>query len=97
MLSEKEVGLVYDTLLSAPGMSEVVKLDLRMSRKNVLLLTKVIEKGLSVKPVNSEEGLLLAVGGDDLDSLRQISTDLLAKAGLSEMSEKLRSLRPENK
>jgi len=92
MLSEKEVGLLYETLLSAPGMSEVVKIDLRMPRKNVLLLAKVIERGLQVKPGEAMDGLVRAAGEGSLEFLRQAGTELLHKAGLSEMSEKLHTL-----
>ncbi len=94
MLNEKEVSLLYETLLSAPGMNDVVKLDLRIPRKNVLLLAKVIEKGLQIKPGEAVDGLLRAAGDGSLESLEQISTELLTKAGLSNMSEKLQSLQP---
>lgn len=97
MLSEKEIALLYETLLSAPGMNDVVKLDLRLSRKNVLLLAKVIEKGLQVKPGEALEGLVRAAGEGSLESLQQISMELLAKAGLSDMHSKLHSLQPPGK
>lgn len=92
MLSEKEVGLVYETLLSSPGMSDEVKIGLRLSRKNVLLLTYVIEKGLQVKKGEQMEGLLLAAGTGVTEELQRTVADLLQKAGLSEMNEKLSSL-----
>jgi len=97
MLSEKEVALLYETLLSAPGMNDVVKLDLRIPRKNVLLLAKVIEKGLYSKPGDTLEGLVHAAGDGSLEALRQISSELLQKAGLSEMADKLHTLQPPGK
>lgn len=97
MLSEKEVSLLYETLLSAPGMNEVVKLDLRIPRKSVLLLAKVIEKGLQAKAGEPVESLVKAAGKDSLEALQQIGTELLQKAGLSEMNEKLHSLQPQGK
>ena len=92
MLSEKEAALVYETLLSSPGMNDVVKMDLRIPRKNVLLLAKVIEKGLQVKKGENMEGLLQAAGVSVLEDLQHIALDLLQKAGLSDMSEKLNTL-----
>ena len=92
MLNEKEVSLLYETLLSAPGMNDVVKLDLRIPRKNVLLLAKVIEKGLQTKPSEPLEGLLRAAGEGSQEALQQISSELLQKAGLSDMNTKLHSL-----
>lgn len=97
MLSEKEVALLYETLLSAPGMSDGVKLDLRIPRKNVLLLAKVIEKGLQTKPGEALEGLVRAAGDGSLEALQQISSELLHKAGLSDMADKLHTLQPPGK
>jgi hypothetical protein len=94
MLSEKEVALVYETLLSSPGMNDVVKLDLRVPRKQVLLLAKIMEKGLQVKENEALDGLLRAAGDGTKESLEQIGAELLAKAGLSEMSNKLQTLQP---
>lgn len=97
MLSEKEVALLYETLLSAPGMNDVVKLGLRIHRKNVLLLVKVIERGLQTKQGEALEGLLQAAGEGSQEALQQISSELLQKAGLSDMSNKLCSLQPPGK
>ena len=49
MLSTKDVAMIYETLLSSPGMNDAVRIDVKLPRKNVLLLTKVIELGLSLK------------------------------------------------
>lgn len=49
MSSKTEIAKIYETLLSIPGMNEKIKIDLRMPRKNVLFLSKIIERGLSSK------------------------------------------------
>lgn len=92
MLSEKEVVLVYETLLSSPGMNEVVKVDMRMPRKQILLLAKVIEKGLLVKKGESPEGLFQVADTGISEQLMRVAQELLQKAGLSEMNEKLQGL-----
>ena len=46
MATTIDIALVYDTLLASPEMNETVKIDLRVSRKTVLLLSGVIERGL---------------------------------------------------
>ncbi len=46
MLNKTDLAKVYDTVLSIPGMNETVKIELKIPRKNVLLLSKVIERGL---------------------------------------------------
>lgn len=49
MLTTTDIAQVYDTILSIPGMNETVKIDLKISRKNALLLNRVIERGLTLK------------------------------------------------
>jgi len=44
MLTENDAALVFDTIMSSPSMSEPVRIDLKISRKNVLLLHHVIER-----------------------------------------------------
>lgn len=97
MLSEKEVTLLYETIMSAPGMGEKVKLDLRLPRKSILLLAKVIEKGLQLSPGEVLDGLLQVAGDESRDAIKSVSVDILAKAGLSEMNDRLLSLQPGGK
>lgn len=94
MLSEKEVTLLYETLMSAPGMGDRIKLDVRLPRKSVLLLVKVIEKGLQTRPGEALEGLLQAAGDGSSEALREIGFELLTKGGLSDMYNKLNALQP---
>lgn len=97
MLTTNEVAQVFDTILSSPGMNEAVRIDLRISRKNVLLLNHIIERGLSS---NGEEGSLsvfAAASGDTLEELKTLANDCLQKAGLVELSEKLAQLNASSK
>lgn len=94
MLSEKEVTLLYETIMSAPGMNDALKLDLRIPRKCVLLLVKVIERGLQIKPGDALEGLMQAAGESSHESVRQVGSELLNKAGLSDMHSRLSTLHP---
>jgi hypothetical protein len=92
MLTTNDVAKVYDTILSIPGMNETVKIDLRISRKNVLLLNSVIERGLLAKDDDKSSNLLKSVPQETLQELRTLAADCLQKAGLIELSEKLNSL-----
>lgn len=92
MLSEKDLSLLFETLLSAPGMNDVVKLDLRIPRKNVLLLAKVIESGLQNKPGGTVDALIRVAGDGCGEDLKQVGIELLQKAGLSDMNSKLHIL-----
>ena len=97
MLSEKEIALIYETLLSSPGMNDVVKVDIRIPRKSVLLLVKAIERGMSDAPKELNDSLIKVAGNNSIEVLQQINNDLLQKAGLSELNEKLLSLKPVSK
>lgn len=85
-----EVAKVMDTIMSIPGMNEMVKINLSISRRNVLLLFSVIERGLDKD--NGELPLLLEnVSKEALEELRKFSDECLQKAGLVELREKLKS------
>lgn len=94
MLTTNDVAKVYDTILSIPGMNETVKIDLKISRRNVLLLNSVIERGLTVKDADDKSSNLLdVVPKETLQELSSLSDDCLKKAGLTELSEKLNGLK----
>ncbi len=61
MLTTNDVTKVYDTILSMPGMNDSVKIDLKISRWNVLLLNSVIERGLTVKDADDKTSSLLDI------------------------------------
>ena len=87
MITKNEVAKVFDTILSIPGMSETVKIDLKISRKNVLLLSHLITLGLNSKKEDSM--LLECISSESQQDLKSISEECLLKAGLVELNEKL--------
>ncbi len=92
MQPNTDVAKVYDTILSIPGMNDEVKVNFRISRKNLLLLTKVIEKGLNGKETDDKSvSILETVPKETLQELGEIAEQLLNKAGLTAMNEKLKS------
>lgn len=84
--------MVYETLLTSPGMNDEVKINLRIPRKNVLLLSKLIEAGLTNKSSNESDGLFAVVSGNTFEEIKAIATDILNKAGLTETYSKLVAL-----
>jgi hypothetical protein len=44
MMNAKELASVYDTIMSIPGMNDQIKIDLKISRRNVLILTQAIKR-----------------------------------------------------
>ena len=79
---------LYDTLLCSPGMGEAVRIDAKISRKSILLLNSVIEKGLS----EPGAGLLEMAPKESIAELQAFSEECLGKAGLKELSEKMKGL-----
>ena len=92
MMTVNDVTRVYDTILSIPGMNETVKIDLKVSRKNILLLSNIIEIGLSAKNGQGPTSLLSIASKDTIQELKEFAIDCLEKAGLKELNEKLCTL-----
>jgi len=91
MATTNVAAQVFDTIMSIPGMNEVVKIDLKISRKNVLLLNSIIDRGLSDNG-NEADSVLASVSKEDLQELKLLANETLQKAGLVELSQKLQSL-----
>lgn len=91
MQTTNTIAKVFDTVLSIPGMNDNVKIQLSIPRKNVLLLSKVIERGLNIKDTGEESNILDITPKETLEELNEISDELLKKAGLIEMNEKLKT------
>jgi hypothetical protein len=89
MQTTNTIAKVFDTILSIPGMNDNVKIQLTIPRKNVLLLSKVIERGLAGKDATGDDNILGITAKETLEELNAISDELLKKAGLIEMNEKL--------
>jgi hypothetical protein len=85
-MNQNELSKVYGALLSSPGMSEQVKVDLKINRRAVLLLSQVIDRGLSVKGEDGHYGMIDAVSKEEIQELKKLSQDCLEKAGLTELS-----------
>lgn len=89
MLTTKDVAAVYETLLTSPGMNSTVKIPLQLSRKTLILLTRVIEKGITSHEEKPDSGLLTVLDNDSVEEIRKVSTTLLEKGGLTEMNARL--------
>jgi hypothetical protein len=85
------LGTVYETLLCSPGMNEPIKIDQKISRKTVLLLSGIIERSLK-EGASVADDLLAMVPAQDIDLLRSFSDECLNKAGLMELQDKLKNL-----
>jgi hypothetical protein len=90
MLTTNDVAKVFDTILSTPGMNEMVKIDLKISRKNVLLLHHVIERGMTIE--NDVSDVLGSLSKEGLSELKNVAEECLQKAGIVELNQKLSTL-----
>lgn len=84
-----EMTKLYDTLLSVPGMNENVRLNQAISRKQLLLLSQILEEGLlaAAKDKGSVLSFFPTEAGPELQA---IIGDCLEKAGLSDLNAKLK-------
>jgi hypothetical protein len=74
----KDVSKFFSALLRSPGMNEDVKITMKLTRRDILLLDEIIEIG-----VNSEE-LKGVLSPEWSQGLKTISGQLLEKAEISE-------------
>ena len=86
------LGTVYETLLCSPGMIEAVKIDLKISRKTILLLSGLIESGVESKETTAS-GLIGLIPEEDREELKNFGDECLKRVGLKELSEKIKTLK----
>jgi len=91
-MAKDVLGTVYETLLCSPGMNEAVKIDLKISRKTILLLSSLIENGVAEKE-STVQGILGLIPEQDREELKNFGDECLKKAGLKELSEKMKTLK----
>lgn len=88
---DASVKLVYEMVLSVPGMSETIKkMDFSMSRRTLLLLCQILQAALQ-KPA-SESDMLSIAAPESIEELKLNIQQWLQKADLVELNEKLKSL-----
>lgn len=92
MLTNNDLAKIYDTILSIPGMNESVRIDMKISRKNILLLNNILKRGLCAKDEEKASNLLAGIPEETIQELNAIADDYLAKSGLHDLSEKLAAL-----
>ncbi|WP_439584130.1 hypothetical protein [Dyadobacter bucti] len=92
MMNVKDLASVYDTIMSIPGMNDQIKIDLKISRRNVLLLTQAIKRALSVPGVEDNPDLIDIASKESKDELLALSADCLQKSGLVDLNDRLAKL-----
>ena len=90
MSTVKDVGRIFDAALSLRALHAVVKLDVRVPCRMVLLLAMAVEQGMSA----AEPGNLLkkVVSEEDQGKLWELIAELLKTAGVEDFYEKLKQM-----
>ena len=92
MYSKNVVAGFYETLFTLEALKKEVKITLRISPKNVLILAKVVELGLANKSANEADGLFTVVNDKSLEEIKTICMELLSNCGLTDTYERLNNL-----
>jgi hypothetical protein len=88
----KEKSKIFETVLSSPGMNQKCKINLVMSRQNVLLLSRLIEAALLTDQQEIDDEIINALPKESLEEFKTVHEEILRKSNLTEFYEKLRSL-----
>lgn len=88
----KEKAKIFETILSSPGMTEKCKIVLHMSRQNIILLGRLLETGFLTSKNEPTDEIISALPKEVSEELREMHTEILKKADLTEFYEKLKSI-----
>ena len=89
---KKEKAKVFETVLSSPGMVEKCKVVLQVSRQNILLLARLIAKGVLTEGQQFDDEILIALRGESQSDFKLIHEEILKKGNLVDFYERLKFL-----
>ncbi len=87
-----EKSKIFQTVLSSPGMNEKCKINLMISRQNILLLGRLIEAGLLTDKNNFDDEIIAALPEDSLEEFKTIHEEILRKGELTDFYDRLKLL-----
>ncbi len=90
--TSKEKSKIFETVLSSPGMNEKCKINLMISRQNILLLSRLIEAGLLTDKNNFDDEIISALPAESLEEFKGIHEEILKKGSLTEFYDRLKLL-----
>lgn len=90
--AKNDLPNIYEMLAVMPGMNDTVKIEIRVTRKLAFLLSKVIEKGLDFRDNENIQSLMNAFDAQPVEDLKNLPDEILRKAGLIELNEKLKNI-----
>lgn len=90
--ANKNKSKIFETLLSSPGMTDKSKINLMLSRQNIILISRLIEVGLRTEKNAFDDEIFTALPKESVDELKVIQAEILLKANLSDFYERLKLL-----
>src|SRR5450631_635610 len=87
---EKEKSNIFETILTSPGMNEKCKINLVLSRQNIILLSRLIEAGLLSRKNVFEDEIINVLSKESLEEMKAIHEDILKRGNLVEFYQKLK-------
>ncbi len=88
----KEKSKIFQAILSSPGMSDKCKINLTISRQNILLLSRIIEAGILSDNNLFADEIIDALPKDSLSEFKLIHEEILKKGALTEFYERLKMI-----
>ena len=88
--SEKEKSNIFETILTSPGMNEKCKINLVLSRQNIILLSRLIEAGLLSRKNVFEDEIINVLSKESLEEMKTVHQEILKRANLVEFYQKLK-------
>lgn len=90
-MNANDVARVLETVFSIPTMEDKVKIDLKISRRTILMLSSVIDRGLDPKD-ETAAALLDNINEEMKLELRAISDECIQRTGLADTIQKVKNL-----
>jgi hypothetical protein len=88
--SGKEKSNIFEAILCSPGMNEKCKVNLVLSRQNIILLSRLIETGLLSNKNGFEDEIINVLSRESLEEMKAIHEEILKKGNLVEFYQKLK-------
>ena len=88
----KEKSKIFQAILCSPGMADKCKINLTISRQNILLLSGVIEAGMLSENNPFKDEIIEALPKDSLSEFSEIHEEILKKGALTEFYERLKMI-----
>ena len=92
IVGNNDKSKIFETILSSPGMNEKCKIVLTISRKNILVLGRLIEAGFIAENSPFKDEIMTALTKESLDEFKTIHEEILKKGELTDFYQRLKSL-----